>query len=328
MPTVLNLIKNILVTYRYIKPLQRKLHNERHHHNKSNTIALFANPRSGSTWLTKLLHEIPKSLVIDEPLWRGNYRTDRTHVDSNMGKLKAVEELNFYFNQPISVQASWPEAELFFEELLDLKILHPEILNETSLEGLGEAETFLFKFNYANLMMPWIVNKFDIKALLLVRHPCAVVASQLEHHAFREVLDCDSFKIPQCPFNDIFLKYEQQLSSLQTPEEILAATWALNFLNTVGHPGNDEHWITTTYEKLVLNPEGELERILRRLDIAAPRSIDKEFQNHDYGPGQLSKWKSSLTKLQQKRVLDVIDSFGITAYSDKEEPDYSQLILF
>ncbi|NJO00986.1 MAG: sulfotransferase [Bacteroidia bacterium] len=205
----------------YLHPFRRAKIWENYRHHSRNTLCLVSQPRSGSTWLAELLMHIPKSVQIDEPLWRGFYRTDGRMPESWEGKLDAVKHLNFYFNQPIPEKADWPEARAFFHDLLNLNIVHPSIFGQTPLSRLRQGQFFIFKFNYASLLLPWLVNQVDARFILLLRHPCAVVASQLKHFAFREVRQHPHFLIPSCRFCSFFENYNAILKEVRSPEENL-----------------------------------------------------------------------------------------------------------
>jgi len=47
-------------------------------YNKSNTIALFCNPRGGSTWLSDLVAHFAESASANEPEYRGQFHTNGT----------------------------------------------------------------------------------------------------------------------------------------------------------------------------------------------------------------------------------------------------------
>lgn len=325
-----NLIKSRWVSHFHLDPYMKKKALDKYVNTRDNTIAIFANPRSGSTWFANLINHMAQSAVIDEPLWRGFYRTDNTSSDMYLhGKFPELNELGFFFNQPIPETESWPEAGFFFNNLFSLQFLRPSILNETTIVQLKMATRFIFKFNYANLMAPWIMNNFELRAILLLRHPCAVVSSQLEHPAFRLVKKCGKFLIPDCPYNDFFRQHENILTSISKPEEILAATWSMNYLSTAKHPLNNKKWITTTYERLVLNPFDEMKRIFIHLDQVLPDTLLHQLEKTRRRPDlheQLSKWKRKLSRNQIANILNVIDQFGINAYTESIEPDYERIL--
>lgn len=332
--SAVNLVKNAWVYSSYLKPLSRRLGHSNYQSNAANTIALFSTPRSGSTWFASLLNSIPKSAIIDEPLWQGPYRSDVPIVQGAHSKLSQVKELGFHYQQNISIEEKWPEAQEFFEDLFDLKIVHPDMFSETNLNKLAHADNFIFKFNYANLMMPWLIKNFSLNSILLLRHPCAVIASQLDHPAFQRIQNCQEFVVPETRSMGLYKQYSKQLSKATSPEGILATMWALSFINTAADDQNDQSWITTTYEQLILNPQLELARIFNRLNIDLPAFSPGLIKNESMstktgallsGREQLGKWQEKLTQSQVTNIMNVLDDFEIDAYTSDLEPDYTQL---
>jgi hypothetical protein len=96
----------------------------------------------------------------------------------------------------------------------------------------------------------------------------------------------------------------------------------------LSHPGNDTQWITVYYEKLLLDPGTEINRIFRRWDMPLPLEIEKSFReasitalgdlNTNHPELQLSKWSRELTDVQMGKMMDVLNYFNIGIYSDKQ----------
>lgn len=292
---------------------------------KANTIAIFSDPRGGSTWLSELMQQIPNSALAFEPLLKGT--------------LGEVEKLNFIPNQPIPENAEWTEANDLFLRLFKREILSPRLYRFNDLKKIPNADTFIFKFCWANMMMPWIVKNFDISAILFVRHPCAVISSQLKYGAWdylKKMPVSLNFSDSDFKFKEVYEPYSSIFSRIKTPEEYLAAVWCTLKLFTLMHPENNRKWITVSYEKLYLDPESELNRIFGRLSLPMPDGIHKSI----YAPSRttiksslkdiqnknkISSWKKDLTKGQIKRIFEIIEAFGIKGYSESVEPDYKFL---
>ncbi|EMR03573.1 sulfotransferase family protein [Cesiribacter andamanensis] len=224
----------------YIEPFAKQQSREKSF-NQKNTISLFTHPRGGSTWLAEILKTVPNTALVDEPLWRGLFQGNGSIPDPKDGKLKETRLLNFYYYQPIPQNVEWPEAEEFFYKLFNREIANLNIYRETNIRQLGKAETFIYKFNFGHLLLPWLRDKFDIKAICLSRHPCAVVASQMKHPSRQKFMHNPIFYTPEFRYNDVFMAYDAIFRKLKQPEEILAAIWALNTKNTIYHPDNKKN---------------------------------------------------------------------------------------
>ncbi len=259
--------------WRYINPFIRKRINVPDKTIKDN-IYLFTLPRSGSTWLAELLLNIQDSFLIDEPLWSGNIGSSR----ATYARCDEVKKLGFYFIQPIPQKADWPEAEEFFSKLLKVQVGKYGLFMEGDLHQLLNTETFIFKFCYGNLLLPWLIDKFQIKPIFLIRHPCAVVHSQMNMPHFNYILKQPEFIVPDFRFSDCYKKYDHILKTIKYPEENLAAHWAISNHYLVTHPYNNDKWLTVAYENVYANFDEEIERIFNWIHKPVPVDKPEHFQ--------------------------------------------------
>ncbi|WP_421764582.1 sulfotransferase domain-containing protein [Ekhidna sp.] len=294
----------------------------KHYPQKSNTIAIFSLPRSGSTWLSELICEIPNTIKVDEPLYRGFLALDGKMPATGHGKIKQLDKLEFYYYQPIPPNEEFEEAHDFFRNLFSLKITNPYLFEETDLRSIPTSKNVLFKFCYGNLLLPWLVKRFDFLPIVLVRNPYAVVASQMRHHSFERILNQKSFEIPKFRYSE-YLTEVIDLDQIKHPEEILAAIWCINYLAVSGK-SSKKNWLIISYEDLVRNPDVEIKRIFSYVNNPIPSTIwdrfhqpsvstDKsDFQNKE----QLLSWKKELNPDQIKRIGRILTKFKIDDYSD------------
>jgi len=285
------------------------------------TIIISGVPRGGTTWLADLLYEIGDTTLLMEPL--------------NLYTLAKITDLPFSWRQYIPEDAEWPEAYRFFYELLTGQIIHPYLFRKWDFP-LKLTQFHLIKFCRANKLLPWIVANFPVRPpIFLIRHPCAVVASQLRHGGWENMMP--PFHVPSTPYSKEFYKpYIDILASLKTQEEILAAMWCMDNIVPLRHPQNDQKWITVAYESLVKNGSEELKRIFGRLGLQVPpQAIRYLLRPSDstqigspilYGGNQLSAWRKHLTSKQIKMIFDTILIFGMNdIYYEDLEPKYENI---
>ena len=174
-----------------------------------NALILTGDPRSGSTWFSNLILSLPGTTLLWEPL--------------TVTKVKAFEELGFSWRQYIPETADWPEARQVFELLLSGKLLNPHICLKTDRRTLKSANSLFIKFCRANQLLPWLTNslKLEKPPIHLIRHPCAVVASQMRQGGWDRVEP--RFEIPDCPYPEFYLEHEAFLTGIRTVEQRLAA---------------------------------------------------------------------------------------------------------
>lgn len=306
-----------------LKPLEQE-NRDRQLIDPKSTLCLFSNPRGGSTWLGEILQEIPDSVLCNESIFR----------------LPEFSELQFTWHQPIPAGVDWPEAYELFRKILNREILSQRVYFTNDLAKIPGAAHHIYKFCHGNLLLEWFADHFDVMPILLVRHPCAVVSSQIQHHGWQKMKEGGEIKysIPEFRFNDFYFLYEDILKTVKTIEESLAATWCLTMVDSLQNQSNDKKWITVAYENLYTNFEFEIDRIFGRLGLSIPEKVYErnrkvsvsalEYANQYVLSGkQLSNWKDKLSMKQQQNILGIVKAFGITHYDHNPEPDLQQMYV-
>lgn len=308
--TIKSILLKLLATYNTI--------NESRYDIKS-SIVICGSPRGGTTWLSEILSTIPNSFVLWEPL--------------HLREVPQVAKMGFGWQQYIPPGAKWKEAENYFSRLLMGQFLTYLITRHSDIRKIHSTKVWIIKFCRANMLLPWLAYRFDINPpILFIRHPCAVVASQLRHEAWSDIRD--KFEIPQTRYNDIYYRYSDILRTISTKEEVLAARWCLEYKIPLSYP-KPHPWILVTYENLVKNGEQEVRRIFERLNMQLPEVAINNLHTPSRstqegsriltGGDQLSGWRKTLSTAQIKRILNIARKFDMDFYDFKTEPDYSRL---
>jgi hypothetical protein len=282
-------------------------------------ILLFASPRGGSTWLEEVLSTIPATATLWEPL--------------NVDEVPAFRRIGFAWRQHIPETERWPEAEQLFLELFQGRLLSPYLAQATDLRRLRAAERMLVKCVRGHLLLPWLVRRFNLpKPVLLVRHPCAVVASMMKHGAWSN-LPIPLPPLPEHRYDTLVRSYHQLAGPVRTLEERLALIWCIDHAYLLGHPLNDVAWTTITYEELLLRTGDTLAKVFAPWGMAPPaNAIAKARQpSRTTVPGsrphdpdaQLSAWRTSLKDGQQERILAMVQRFGIELYDRDVLPKWT-----
>lgn len=284
----------------------------------NDALLICGDPRGGTTWLAELIKLLPETAMLWEPL--------------AVASVKQFKNLGFQWRQYIPEGESWPEARALFEDLFAGKMLSSYLCQSTSTKDIARANQLLIKFCRANQLLPWLTKEFQFSRppIYLVRHPCAVVASQLKQGGWSHIKP--NFEIPNGSYNSFYTDHADFLGTIDTVEERLAATWCLCNQVPLAHSGNNKRWITLTYESLLLNTEEQLNRVEKRWSTKFPQSVYNKvgaaspttILGSPIRDGrvseQLSYWKSQLTSKQIDNILKVMDYFHIDLYSSEELP--------
>jgi hypothetical protein len=335
---ILNLkqkIKERWLLFRHIQPFIRR--NSKRIILKTNTICGFSMMRSGSTWLSEIICEIPKTCTIGEPLMTLPIEFDLS--EKPIPRFRTFPELynlNFHFLQPIPETAEWPEAYTAIEKLFMGRAFALYIYEIENFAEIKNIENFFVQFNYANLMMHWILKNFNVSAIALLRHPCAVIASQLELPAINKIKQSSPGIFPDFPFNDIYLQHLDYLATLKTREQLLAFLWSLQVKEVFYHPSKGKRYLPLAYENLLLHYEEEITRLFKWIDKDIPAGVwnrkmmpssstSDSARSYIGKNSQLNKWQSKLKKGQISDILEVVKTMGIDFYDQNPEPDLNKL---
>jgi hypothetical protein len=229
----------------------------------------------------------------------------------------------------------WPEGEALLRRIFTGRRLAPAAYHDNDWATLLRYRTLLIKSVRANRLLPWITSRFRLGGVIhLVRHPCAVVASQLTHPAFASH--------PVYPFDRRYVRSHlphlaARVDALRHEEEARALTWALDQHVPLASPLRDR-WLLLPYERMVTRGEAELGRVCAHLGLeptATARALLRTSSREAHGwsadharadtEQRLGAWRARLKPEQVRRILDVVAMVGIRGWSEALEPDYAAL---
>lgn len=281
----------------------------------SNALSLFCDPRGGSTWIAETLNTITNSTIIDEPL--------------HLKNMKSLQKMDFSWRQYIPEDAKWPEAKLFFNQVLKGKKLNAgTCYRNTPLEVI-QAQQIILKIIRGKALLPWYVKQFTFKykPLFVIRNPFAVAASQLNHRAWN--YDFQPFQIPSSPFREFYDPHESFLKSLKSKEEQQTARWCMTNNTVLNHSQNNHSWISINYEDLILKPNESFKHIFNIWNLEIPETLFSTIHKPStttvgktqIKPEQLLKgWQKKLSSTQIDQLQKVLDYFEVTYYSKEILP--------
>ncbi len=321
------------------------------------TIILTGSPRSGTSWLMKILRVIPGYTDLFEPLnpiyfpesFEVGFQS-RTYLPSSKDWQKGEKYLRKIFTSlPIYDSSSLKENDKrkkfiilrygFFHQLSPEILMHQLVGNK-----------LIVKFVRLNRLLPWVAERFQLRSMIfIIRHPCAVIDSQLKTGFF-------GYHPTFPPYQDIYPNRKtildeaskirglensllNRLKKIKTREEIIAASWCLDNFVPLSYL-KPYPWTVVVYEKLIREGEKEIDRIFheigeknvrrsayRYLKIPSMLIQKGEYEIVTKPDVQLSKWKKSLSEKQIKRILSIVSAFGLDFYSENLEPDYNNIYV-
>jgi hypothetical protein len=313
--------------YRYIRPYARASRKKNALSSGTN-ISVFSSPRGGSTWVGELMCAMPDSFFVFEPLFL-------------TPPYPEMKDVGFRWNPHIPEDTEWPEAEEYFRKLFNREVGSLRSLRiyfHNHIPDITQAKYFIYKECNSNMLLPWLVKRFDINPIYVVRHPCAVVASQLRYKFWDRLIDN-----PRAPLVDETSRFKHEdsrytdlLKVIKYPEERIALEWAFNNSLILDHPDNNVKWITVAYERMYNKPEVEINRIFGRLGLPVPAEIMKKVKNVSNSAlqssvqriadgSQIGAWRDELGPKRVANILNILKEVGCDYYGDGLEPDYSKV---
>lgn len=281
-------------------------------------LVICADPRGGSTWLTELLSAIPGVSIVWEPL--------------DVGRVQLFRDLGFNYRQYIPEDGEAPEAFRAFDNLFRGRCRDHHLMQRTSPCAMRDASRLLVKFCRATQLLPWMVRQFNFnqRPIHLLRHPCAVVASQIKYGAWADV-DPEFCEEEVCR-DPLLRPYADLLLSIKTIEERLAAFWAVANKVALDSRSRERGWITIHYEHLVLDSrtalaevsddwQVDLDSLSSRMGAPSATTLSSSPITRGAVRKQLEYWKSSLDECQTTRILDTVGAIGVSEYSRRIYPD-------
>ena len=288
----------------------------------NNTILLSCVPRGGSTWLAEILQTIPRYVGIWEPF----------HASFNPDALRQGFSSSTY----LPIGKVDPARSKYIYDLISGRGLSPRLISASNfnLEQLVSFQGYFIKLIRGNLILPWLLDQYPIPTIYVVRHPCAVVNSQIQHPSWwKNVKSGGTVTVPDGVEND-YPHLVEVAKSVTSVVEKLAFMWAVQTFIPMNMP-KPHPWYLVTYEKFVEDGYNELQHMFNYLNKPVPEAAYKQLRipskstldKSDFaqGKGALIGWQNNLTSEQISQILRVCHDVGVDFYTDDLYPDYSKL---
>ena len=285
---------------------------------RDQTIVLSGYYRSGTSWLGEVLSRSPGYMLSFEPL-RSNYNPDARFLRA---------ECQFALEPDLEHPRACALMEAVLTGRSGSQFSAYEGSRLRSWWKLATANRLIVKFVRGSRLLAWLCRTFpDVpRPVHIVRHPCAVVASQLakKSHAWRDEGDADPLERFR-PLSDAQLEaYGDVLASVRSPVEVRAAHWAVH-LETALRQRPDGSWLIRDYESLVRGGSDSIVELTAALGMPVPRRLDRLREPSDTmveeqiqaADVRLNKWRSQLDADDARRVLDVVHAIGVGLYADE-----------
>ncbi len=287
----------------------------------ANTVFISGSIRSGTTWLSELLCTQKDYCLLFEPT-----STDLWNLQLNVPAS--------YWRESIGPDSNWPEGEELFAKLFKGGFAPPNALILNSPLDLIRCNSLIIKCVGTNMLLPWLAARFQIRGMIFIlRHPCAVVNSVKKHRKIPQQIPIRRQRYIEKNLPHL----ASYIQNLRTEEEILAVTWCCDHYAPLKYRRNDT-WIQVSYEKLVLEGQKELKRIYNALGFSETVETRANLRSNSLTTHKwtvdhslasveerLGNWKRTLNGDAVKRILSVVETFGIQGFGDNIVPYFDKI---
>jgi len=315
-----------------------------------NPLVIAGSGRSGTTWVLDALAEANNLRTIFEPL-----------------SPFFVPEARSFANCYVRENAHEPELKRFMEKVfkgefqnlwIDIRCnkanLLPSVSQMTSWDYMYNFGAFyklflgrslkyrrkksfipITKFIRVNLMLDWIEKNFNAKIVYVVRHPGAVVASQIAASKAKSgaVWDFNGstkqsilsrYKQDKQLRKDYLDKYYEIFSEKLPPVAGYTLLWCIENILPVYNQQKKKRYVFF-YEDIVKNPEKEFGRMVKVLGLERkPDSAiivrpslqaSMEMKNEAFGDKLLTRWMKKMSKQQLGEIDNILNFFNVKIYN-------------
>ena len=313
------------------------------HPSPFSTVYMVGVPRSGTTWLMSILEEAGKFRVVFEPFNPRFYPTLRRYLRRH---LKPIYRPYLYLYEDDKGTREYA-LRVLLGHVAGLWYFSPKRMFYKNVRWLL-SNRVLVKDIVTTRLLPWLAYWFKgtetwkVQYLLLVRHPCAVIESQmrvgignplrvLPLKVAKKALLRDAYRIRElAPIRDEVIRL---VNSITKPVEFLAALWSIDYYVPLYYARRLPIRVAI-YEELALHPATALRNLLESLGLGwnsqvLAREVSRRSSTSAEAVARavanVYKWRERITKQDVASVINTVHGFGLTFYDDRIEPDYDSL---
>jgi sulfotransferase family protein len=257
--------------------------------------------RSGTTWLEDLIASQIPCRILFEP-----FNPDLV-----------PEYRRFHYFQYMRPATENPEFGAFARRVFTGEIRNRWIDRQN--ERI-HSQYRLIKEIRINLALKWLHDNFpEIPIILLIRHPCAVVASRMEL-GWATDRDIEPFLSQPDLIADHLGPYLNLIKNAETIEEKHAIIWSVSNLVPLKQLQSNEV-VIVYYENLCTQPEIQLPTVftsigknyaaLNKDAIKRPSQTTRASSAVANGTDQISSWQKKLSVKQITNILRIVQMFGL-----------------
>ncbi|MTI65733.1 MAG: sulfotransferase [Firmicutes bacterium] len=274
-------------------------------------------PRSGSTWLAKVLSNSPDSLYIHEPdnekhylkafflkeklhrypylkksqrsdlyyrLWESILTEDFNNIANSSKVFQTMQSVNpFFIEREIGKKCNLILDEFFSHTDVASRKKVMNVFAQPNVNNVKRKKTLIVKSVHNLLALDWISNNFDCKIIVIVRHPANVASSYLKLRMPDSIRNLYSQKILVEDYLAPFLGHIKEAQGILA--HISLQIGAFYYVLEQQLKKNDQ-WILIKHEDLCYSPESQFKILFDKLDLEWNENVQRYIrQSNKQGEG-------------------------------------------
>ncbi|MGQ4646879.1 sulfotransferase [Lyngbya aestuarii] len=276
-------------------------------------------PRSGTTWLASILNTAQGIKYFYEPF-------NKQHVPEAkslwMKYLRADDD-----DQEFAKFCQDVFAGQINRRYVTRRLAQPYGMFGARLRWLPGR--VMVKDVHSCLSLEWVDRHIAPITVIITRHPCAIVASQLRSLRLKNKFDPFQKLLAQPRVIDDYLKpFEHLLRNDEGLLQQMAVCWGAVYYIMLEQQKRHPNWLVVQHEELCRDPVREYQKLFDKLNLRWTEKTDKLLQisttedsGQTYVPQRISsqepdKWKKELEQEQIEQVRRLVKPFEIPYYSD------------
>ena len=277
----------------------------------SRAVVLAGSARAGTTWAADILNHDNRYRVVFEP-----FHPNRLSLTRHFQPRQYIrpEETDPRYAEPVRRILSGRVRSLWTDKYNRRRVVRERLIKEVR----------------GHLLLGHVRRRYpDIPIVLLLRHPCAVVASQLQigwnWHA-----DMETFLVQGPLMEDHLEPYRDALREAGSAFDRLLLVWCIENLVPLRQLRAGQAHVVF-YEHLRADPRDEIERLFAYLGrpfdprvlraLGRPSAVSRKDSPVATGGDPVAAWQKELTDQQVARAMELMTRFGLDhVYGEEPGP--------
>jgi hypothetical protein len=177
----------------------------------------------------------------------------------------------------------------------------------------------------AFMCLEWLVERYDPAVLVVIRHPCPTILSELKQGTDAEASRLAMLRQPHL-WDGRLPEQRAALEQAQTPVEILAAIWALRQRVLADALARHPAWPLVFYEALCAEPVAQFRHLFQSSGLAWTPQVEQYviqssttqaaglYSGRRLSAHQTDRWRQEMRPAEIAAVRRVIEPFELPFY--------------